>query len=170
MLRLLTCTHGRRLSCSEVRMATPTQTPTGSTATARIQALSTGLIPFTARVLVCAIFVQGAFGKIFGWSGQADYMASHGMRFIPPLLAAALVIEVLGVLALLTGIQARAAAFIMFVYLGIVSVMLHNFWTLSGMSAGAGQTAFLKNVGIMGGLLMISAYGPGRWALGKQKS
>ena len=147
-------------------MATPTQTPASSASNARIQALSTGLLPFTARVLICAIFVQGAFGKITGWSGQAEYMASHGMRFIPPLLAAALVIEVLGVIALLTGFQARAAALIMFVYLGIVSVMLHNFWALSGMSAGAGQTAFLKNVGIMGGLLMVSAFGPGRWALG----
>jgi len=131
----------------------------------RIEALSTGLAPFAARLLICAIFVQGAFGKIFGWSGQAEYMASHGMRFIPPLLGAALVIEVLGVLALVTGYQARLAAFLMFVYLGIVSVMLHNFWTASGMSAATSQTQFLKNAGIMGGLLMIAAYGPGRWAL-----
>src|SRR6476646_7626304 len=107
----------------------------------KIEALNTGLLPFAARVLICAIFVQGALGKITGWSGQAEYMASHGMRFIPPLLAAAMVIEVVGVLALLTGYQARVAALVMFVYLGIVSVMLHNFWALSGMSAGASQTA-----------------------------
>jgi putative oxidoreductase len=136
----------------------------------KIEALNTGLLPFAARVLICAIFVQGALGKITGWSGQAEYMAAHGMRFIPPLLAAALVIEVGGVLALLTGYQARPAALVMFVYLGIVSVMLHNFWALSGMSAGANQTAFLKNVGIMGGLLLIAAYGPGSWALGAQRS
>ena len=132
----------------------------------QIDALSTGLAPFAARILICAIFVQGAFGKIFGWSGQQEYMASHGMRFIPPLLAAALVIEVLGVLALLTGCHARIAALVMFVYLGIVSVMLHNFWAASGMSAATGQTQFLKNVGIMGGLLMVVAFGPGRWAIG----
>jgi putative oxidoreductase len=131
----------------------------------RIEALSTGLAPFAARLLICAIFVQGAFGKIFGWSGQEEYMASHGVRFIPPLLGAALVIEVLGVLALLSGYQARVAALVMFVYLGIVSAMLHNFWAASGMSAAMGQTQFLKNLGIMGGLLMIAAYGPGRWAL-----
>jgi putative oxidoreductase len=136
----------------------------------KIEALNTGLLPFAARLLICGIFVQGALGKITGWSGQADYMASHGMRFIPPLLAAALAIEVLGVLALLTGFQARAAALVMFIYLGIVSVMLHNFWALSGMSAGANQTAFMKNLGIMGGLLLITAYGPGRWTLGARRS
>src|SRR3954471_9120104 len=111
----------------------------------RIDAVRTGLAPLAARLLVCAIFMQGAFGKITGWSGQAEYMASHGMRFIPPLLGAALVIEVLGVLALLSGYQARIAALVMFVYLAIVSVTLHNFWALSGMSAGSNQTAFLKN-------------------------
>ncbi len=136
----------------------------------RLENLSQGLLPFAARLLISAIFVLGALGKITGWSGQAEYMASHGMRFIPPLLAAALVIEVLGVVALLTGYQARAAAFAMFLYLGIVSVMLHNFWALSGMSAGANQTAFMKNLGIMGGLLLISAFGPGRWAIGARRS
>ena len=74
-------------------------------------------------------------------------------------------IEVGGVLCLLVGWNARAAAFVMFLYLGMVSVLLHNFWALTGMSAGAMQTQFLKNVGIMGGLLMIAASGPGRWSL-----
>jgi putative oxidoreductase len=128
-----------------------------------------GLFPFVARLLICAIFIQGALGKILGWSGQAAYMASHNIRFITPLLAIALVIEAVGVLCLLTGFQSRIAAFIMFLYLGAVSVMLHNFWALSGMAAGGMQTQFMKNIGIMGGLLMIAAYGPGRWSLGKQK-
>ena len=47
----------------------------------------------------------------------------------------------------------------------MVSVLLHNFWALSGMNAGGAQTQFLKNVGIMGGLLMIAAYGAGKWSL-----
>jgi putative oxidoreductase len=128
-----------------------------------------GLFPFVARLLIGAIFVQGALGKIMGWSGQVAYMASHNIRFITPLLAIALVIEAVGVLCLLTGFQARIAAFIMFLYLGAVSVMLHNFWAVSGMAAGGMQTQFMKNIGIMGGLLMIAAYGPGRWSIGRQK-
>jgi len=53
----------------------------------------------------------------------------------------------------------------MCVYLGIVSVRLHDFWNLTGMAAGGAETQFFKNVGMMGGLLMIAAYGPGLWAL-----
>ena len=128
---------------------------------------SYAIFPLIARVLICAIFVQGAFGKIAGWSGQASYMQSHQLpaQLIPTMLGMALVIEAGGVLCLLIGWQARVAAFTMFLYLGMVSVLLHNFWALQGMSAGVMQTQFLKNVGIMGGLLMIAATGPGKWSL-----
>jgi putative oxidoreductase len=125
------------------------------------------VLPFTARLFISAIFVQGALGKIVGWSGQAAYMQSHQLpgQLIPTMLGIALVIEAAGVLCLIVGWQARAAAFVMFLYLGAVSVLLHNFWAAQGMIAGGMQTQFLKNIGIMGGLLMIAASGPGKWSV-----
>lgn len=129
--------------------------------------LSGALFPLIGRLFISAIFVQGALGKITGWSGQASYMQSHHLpaRLIPVMLAAALLIEVAGVLCLIAGWQSRIAAFVMFLYLGVVSVLLHNFWAFQGMTAGGMQTQFFKNVGIMGGLLMIAAFGAGRWSL-----
>jgi putative oxidoreductase len=129
--------------------------------------LSEAIFPLISRLLISAIFVQGALGKIMGWSGQASYMQSHQLpgQLIPALLGIALLVEVVGVLCLVVGWRARAAAFVMFLYLGMVSVLLHNFWALHGGSAGGMQTQFLKNVAIMGGLLMISASGPGKWSL-----
>lgn len=129
--------------------------------------LSDAIFPLIARLLMSAIFVQGALGKIMGWSGQASYMQSHQLptQWIPAMLGMALLIEAGGVLCLLVGWKARAAAFVMFLYLGMVSVLLHNFWALHGASAGGTQTQFLKNVGIMGGLLMIASSGPGKWSL-----
>jgi len=128
--------------------------------------LSDALFPLLARLFISAIFVQGVFGKIAGWSGQASYMQSHQLpaQLIPGMLAVALLIEAAGVLCLIVGWQARAAAFVMFLYLGVVSVLLHNFWAAQGMAAAGMQTQFLKNLGIMGGLLMIAAHGPGRWS------
>jgi putative oxidoreductase len=129
--------------------------------------LTFGLLPLVARVLLAAEFVIAAHGKATGWSAQAAYMASHRMTLINPLLGAAFAIEVAGSLCLITGFKARGAAAIMFVYLGIVSIRLHDFWNIANpMAAGGAQTQFFKNVGMMGGLLMIAAYGPGRWALG----
>lgn len=127
-----------------------------------------GALPLLARLLVCSEFVIALNGKIFGWSGQAAYMASHGMTFIGPLLGAALAIELLGTICVVSGFRAREAAAVMFVYLGIVSVRLHDFWNETGMISGLNQGQFFKNLGMMGCLLMIVVYGPGLWALGKE--
>ena len=134
--------------------------------------ISDGAFPLMARLLICAIFVQGALGKMLGWQGQAAYMQSHQMpaALIPAMLGIALVVEAGGVLCLLIGWQARAAAFIMFLYLGAVSVLLHNFWAATGAQAGGMQTQFLKNVGIMGGLLMIAAYGAGKLSIDAKRN
>lgn len=127
--------------------------------------VKTGLLPLVARLLLVSEFLIAVNGKIFGWDGQAAYMASHGMHFVAPLLGAALAIELLGSICLITGFQAQRAAAVMAIYLAIVSVQLHNFWHMTGMAAGANQTEFFKNLGMIGGLVMIAAYGPGRWAL-----
>jgi len=88
-------------------------------------------------------------------SGNVEYMASKHLPLIPVLLFGALLIEALGYLCLVTGVAARAAATIMFVYLIPVTFLLHDFM----------GTQFQKNLGIMGGLLMVAAFGPGRFAL-----
>jgi putative oxidoreductase len=125
-----------------------------------------GFLPLVARLLLVSEFLIAVNGKIGDWSGQAAYMAGHGMSFVAPLLAAALVIELVGSVALITGFAARPAAAVMALYLVIVSVRLHDFWNQSGMAAGANMTHFFKNLGMVGGLVMITAYGPGRWAIG----
>ena len=124
-----------------------------------------GLLPLVARVLVILEFLVAVNGKISDWSGQAAYMASKGITFVTPLLATALAIEAIGSLLLIVGFRARAAAAVMFVYLGIVSVRMHAFWTMSGMPADQNETHFFKNFGMMGGLLMIAVYGAGAWSL-----
>lgn len=126
-----------------------------------------GLLPFLARLLIASEFVIALNGKIFGWAGQEAYMASAGMTMIGPLLGAALAIEALGTLCVVTGVRARTAAAVLFVYLGIVSLRLHGFWHMSGMAAAANETHFFKNMGMMGCLLMIAVYGPGQWVVQK---
>ena len=127
--------------------------------------LRSAVLPALARLSICLIFIQGAMGKMFGWTGQAAYMTKHGVGPVTPLLAAALVIELGGIVCLLAGYWARLAALIMAGYLFIVSVLLHDFWSPLHNASGMAQTEFLKNIGIMGGLLMIAAYGPGTWSL-----
>lgn len=132
--------------------------------------LRTGLLPLVARLLVVSEFLIALNGKLSGWDSQAAYMTAKGMSHVPFYLAAAAAIEFAGSLALILGYRASAAASMLFVYLGIVTYRLHGFWRLSGMAADANTTEFFKNLGIMGGLLMIALYGPGTWAVDRWKS
>jgi uncharacterized membrane protein YphA (DoxX/SURF4 family) len=63
--------------------------------------------------------------------------------------------------------QIRIAAFVMFLYTTVVTVLFHNYWSASAAMAGRQETHFRKNLAIMGGLLMVAYGGGGKWALGK---
>jgi putative oxidoreductase len=71
------------------------------------------------------------------------------------LLAAALLIELVGSACLIVGYQTKIAAWIMFAYMVLVTTLYHTF----------GSTHYQKNLGIMGGLLILAICGAGGWAL-----
>ena len=115
-----------------------------------------GAISLLARWLISVIFVTSAYSKIFGWSANVEYMHSKHMPAAALLLAAALVVEAVGSVCLITGFGARIAATVMFFYMIPVTFLLHEFMSVN----------FQKNLALMGGLLMIAAFGPGGIALG----
>src|SRR5258707_8302849 len=93
------------------------------------------VIPLLGRLMMTYIFATSGIGKIFGWSGNVAYMSTRHLPMIPLLLAVAMVIEVVGSLCLVTGYQARIAAFVMFWYTTAVTVIFHNYWASSDMMA-----------------------------------
>ena len=128
------------------------------------------LVSFIGRLLIVYIFATSGLAKILAWSGNVQYMSTRHLPLIPVLLTTAMLIEVIGSICLVTCVYARVAAFIMFLYLTSVTVLFHNYWAFSGNAAGMQETHFRKNLAIMGGLLMIAAQGPGKWALGRNSA
>ena len=126
------------------------------------------VVPLLGRLMMMYIFATSGIGKIFGWSGNVAYMSTRHLPMIPVLLAIALVIEVGGSISLITGYQARIAAFVMFWYTTAVTLIFHNYWAANQAMAGMQETHFRKNLAIMGGLLMLAYNGPGRWAIGNR--
>jgi putative oxidoreductase len=113
-----------------------------------------------ARLLLAVIFFTSSIAKIGSWQGNVEYVRSHHMPLPSIAVAAALVVELATWMALVTGLGARAAAAAAFVYLIPVTFVLHSFLS----------TSFQKNLGIMGGLLMVAAFGPGAFTLGRRAS
>ena len=123
-----------------------------------VNTVSKGILPLLGRLLVACIFATSAYSKAFFWAGNMEYMNGKHLPMPGLLLAAALAVETLGSLCLVSGFLARPAAFAVFLYMIPVTVLLHDFM----------GTHFQKNLGIMGGLLMIAAYGPGSFSLARR--
>lgn len=121
--------------------------------------------PLLARLFIGAIFIPAGIGKITGFSATAGFMASKGLPFPDVLLVLTILIEVVASLMVVVGWRAREAAFIIFLFLIPVTLIFHAFWV-----DPAQQSAFFKNLGIMGCLLYISACGAGRYSVNQGKS
>lgn len=118
-----------------------------------------------ARVLLSVIFIYSGFGKITAFAGTAGAIAGKGLPMPELLTACTIAIELGGGLLLLLGWKARWAALAIFLFLIPTTLVFHNFWASPPEQPVAQRTNFLKNLAIMGGMLMVWAFGPGRYAL-----
>ena len=117
--------------------------------------------PLAARILIAAIFVLSGFGKIGGFAGAVGYIASKGLP-LPQLAAvAAIIVELGGGLMLMLGWRARWAAAALFFFTLMAAVIFHNFWAAAPDQAQNQMIHFMKNISMLGGLLMVIIHGSG---------
>lgn len=117
------------------------------------------------RLLLALVFLPAGIGKVTGFAGTAGYIASKGLP-MPELGAAiALTVEIAGGLALIAGFGTRWAALALAFFTLVASYFFHNYWTLPVDQQMIQQLMFFKNIGIVGGLLVLAAHGAGAWSL-----
>ena len=117
------------------------------------------------RALLALLFIPAGFSKIGGFAGTAGYIASKGVPF-PELAAAAAVGIELGLgLLLLIGWQTRWAALGIAFFTVVITFIFHNFWAVPAEQVMAQQQSFFKNIAVVGGLLMVAAWGAGAWSV-----
>jgi putative oxidoreductase len=117
------------------------------------------------RVLLAFMFVYAGFGKIGGFEGTAAYIASKSLPLPPVATTIAILVEVLGGLMLVIGWKARWAALIVAVFTFFASILFHNYWAMADQAAQVNRLMFMKNLSVIGGLLMVFALGPGRLSI-----
>ncbi|HKK04440.1 MAG TPA: DoxX family protein [Gammaproteobacteria bacterium] len=117
--------------------------------------------PLVGRILLSLLFIWAGYGKLTNFGGTAGYMAQHGLPLTNVLLVITIIVELGGGLALLLGWYSRWAALIMFLFIIPVTLVFHNFWAADAAHYQMQLINFMKNVSIMGGMLMLAANGPG---------
>ncbi len=127
-------------------------------------------LALVARVLLAALFVPAGISKIAGFAGTVGYIGSVGLPL--PIVGAvlAIVAEAGGGIALLLGLQTRIAALVLAVFTLVAGVFFHAFWAAAPEAAQMQQIMFMKNIAIAGGLLMLTAFGPGALSLDAKRA
>lgn len=122
------------------------------------------------RILLALMFVTSGYGKLADIGGTAGYIAGVAGLPMPAVLAAAAgVLELVAGLAIMTGFAARWAALALAAFTLLASVLFHAYWAVPAEQQFVQQLLFMKNLSIVGGLLILAALGPGPAALGSRK-
>ena len=119
------------------------------------------------RILLASMFIISGLGKAGAFADTTAYMASAGLpdQLLELLLILTILVELGGGTAIVLGWKTRWAASLILIFTALVTLMFHHFWSASPDEAMTQQLMFLKNVSVMGGLLMLFAFGPGGYAL-----
>ena len=123
-----------------------------------------------ARVLLALMFLVAGIGKFTGLEGTAGYIASKGLP-LPQLLAfGTAALEVGGALLLIVGWKARWAALALAGFTLMASLIFHNYWALPVEQQMMQQLMFMKNLAVVGGLLVLFAFGAGSLSLDQRRT
>lgn len=118
-----------------------------------------------ARILLALIFVLAGTGKILNTAPAVAAMASHGIPFANILVYAAIAVELGGGLMLIAGLFTRWVGAALFFYTLALAVIFHAYWAAPAAMQGVQHGFFFGHLSIMGGMLMIVAFGAGPYSL-----
>ena len=119
------------------------------------------------RILLAGIFVISGFRKITGFEDTVGYIADKGLPLAQVLAVIAILIECAGGLAIIVGWKTRWAAVAFIVFLIVITPIFHGYWASPPDQMMDQQGHFMKNVAILGGALLLLAFGPGRYSVDK---
>ncbi|HEX5313860.1 MAG TPA: DoxX family protein [Gammaproteobacteria bacterium] len=122
------------------------------------------LVPLVIRICLVILFPFSALDKILDWNGA---MAQAKSSFLPtvlaaPMMVAAIVVEFVAPFLIVIGWHDRVAAFILAGFCVVTALLYHNFWHYRDFWVRGDSRArahfwdFLKNFGLVGGLLLVT--------------
>ena len=127
-------------------------------------------LSLVGRLLMAVLFLPAGISKIAGFAGTVGYIASKGVPLPEVAAIIAIIIEVVGGIALTLGFKTRWAALALAAFTLVATVMFHNYWTLPAEQQMMQQLMFMKNIAVIGGLLTLAAWGAGAWSVDGKNS
>ena len=118
-----------------------------------------------ARLFLATLFLIFGWRKLRDYSGTVNQLVQLGVP-LPTLGAAvAIFMELPVAFAVLVGAFTCPSALLMFLYTLGTALIGHRYWTLTGADQVASMDGFYKNLSIMGGFLLLSVTGAGKYSI-----
>ena len=118
-----------------------------------------------ARLLLATLFLIFGWRKLRDYSGTVSQMLQLGLPM--PVLAAviSIVMELPVAFAVAIGAFTRPSAALMALYVLGTALIGHRYWTVKGSDYVDSLEGFYKDLGIMGGFLLLCNTGAGRYSI-----
>jgi putative oxidoreductase len=125
------------------------------------------ILELLARACLAVIFVFEAWDNIVHFKTAKAQMIQNGLTWNTDfLLKSACVFLVLGSLMLLFGYRAKLGAILLLAYLIPVAFIAHDWWRIyQGDDRHTMSIVFMKDLAVIGGLLMVFVNGSGRFSI-----
>ena len=124
--------------------------------------------PLLARILIAPLFLIAGYNKLMAVAGTTGYFAKLGFPMPEIMVWVAIIIEIGGGLLLLIGWKTRWVSWLLIAFVAIATFTAHRFWAVDAAQYMNQLNAFLKNIAVIGGLLMFVAHGPGSASVDKR--
>jgi putative oxidoreductase len=124
--------------------------------------------PLIGRILIAVLFLVAGVGKAMAFAGTAGYMAKLGFPAPEVMTAIAILIEAGGAILLIIGWKTKWVAWGLATFVVVATLAAHRFWDVDASQVISQRTHFLKNLSIIGGLLLLATFGPGSASVDKR--
>jgi putative oxidoreductase len=123
-------------------------------------------IDLLARFFLSFIFLTRAGVMLYDRKATFLELLGSGWSWMPKFsLLVAVIFTFVGGLLVLLGYRAKLGAFMLIVVLVPVTIYFHDFWNSPEARQQDQLVEFMKNMAILGGLLMVLAHGSGDFSV-----
>ena len=119
------------------------------------------------RIGLAWLFLWSGYGMFAHTASQVALMQAYGMPAANILIWPTALVEVFAGAMLVVGWRARWPALALIVFTVATTFIFHAYWSVPADQVMNQQIEFIKNLAIVGGLLLVLAHGSGRYALDK---
>lgn len=119
------------------------------------------------RIFLSAIFIFEAIDSTLFFGKTKEAMTEHGLNWSQDfLLYTSIFLLTMGGLMVLFGYRSTLGACMLLIYWVPMTFIVHDFWNYENSSELREQSIlFMKNIAIVGGLLMLVGKGSGRYSI-----